>query len=91
MKSEAEVYGLFYYLWDAFLRQKFPEAEEDLIAGWVDNTQIEISDGELKCWFEAPVEWREFKEFYDNTILSINKALLEGVNSNHGSDVQKTR
>ena len=78
-RTDAQVFGLFYQIWDAFLRLKFPTATEDLIAGWVDNIQLELKEGELLCWFDAPVEWEEFRRFYDETVNTMQQALLNGI------------
>jgi len=81
--SDAQVYGLLYQVWDAFLRFKYPQAPLDLIAGWVDGLRVErIEEGEILCTYDAPVEWVEFKAYYDEVIAAMNQALLDGIN--HG-------
>ncbi len=86
--TDAQVFGLFYQIWDAFLRLKFPTATEDLIAGWVDNIQIELQGDELLCWFDAPVEWEEFKRFYNETVTTMQQALLNGIDGVKEGEVE---
>lgn len=81
MKDESLTNALFFHIWETFLRLKYPEADADMIDMWKQGVSLQISDNELLCIFDAPIEWAEFKEFYDTTIATMHEAIVDGVNN----------